>query len=81
MATGISAVPDGTRSVLVGFPQDCVLGYFQPVPSGLTQTFSAACVARTYPKSDFLRSLLGPLRDVDHKRDGTTDITIVFAQP
>ena len=43
MAMGISAVPDGTRSVLVGSTQDCVLGYFQPVPSGLTQTFSAAC--------------------------------------
>jgi hypothetical protein len=29
------------------FPQDYVLGYFQPVPSGLRQAFSAARKART----------------------------------
>ena len=29
MATGISAVPDGTLSVFVGSTQDCVLGYLQ----------------------------------------------------
>ena len=28
------------------FPQDYVLGKYQPVPSGLTQTFSATCLAR-----------------------------------
>jgi ABC-type arginine/histidine transport system permease subunit len=31
------------------FPQDCVLGYFQPVPSGLMQAFSGACKALALP--------------------------------
>ena len=30
------------------FTQDCVLGYIQPVPSGLMQTFSAACKAQIF---------------------------------